>query len=179
MRTGINFDEIAKGNYRSANRELRAFWKELRGILPRYGFGRHELLPVKSSKEAIARYLGKYLSKSIEDVFMSDSKPFHSRRVRLSVGWRVATSQFAWARQGQIWRFQVALIAKECGFTDLRDFSKRFGARWAYNLRNAIMNANPLKPENGERWGLTPEMWAEVQRVQSVLGGHVVQVVKS
>ena len=179
LRAGINFEEIAKGNYRSANKELRALWKELRQVLPRYGFGRHELLPVKSSKEAIARYLGKYLAKSIEDLFVSKSKPFHTRRVRLSRGWRTATCQFAWAQKGRTWRAQVALVARECGLTDLGEFSERFGKRWAYKLRDVIMSAVPVKPEDGATWGLSAEAWATVEMVRKALGGRVVSVARN
>jgi hypothetical protein len=50
----------------AANGELlREEWRFWRDKAVRYGIGRTEILPVKSSKEAIARYVGKYVSKHI------------------------------------------------------------------------------------------------------------------
>lgn len=46
----FDHDQVRKGNYSSAAKELRRIWKQFREVLPRYGFGRHQLLPVKSEK---------------------------------------------------------------------------------------------------------------------------------
>ena len=63
IRTGINFDELNRGIYSSAGPFLRSLWNALREKLPDYGFGRSELLPVRSNGAAMARYVGKYISK--------------------------------------------------------------------------------------------------------------------
>ena len=55
IRTGVDF----------APPYLRAVWRELRIKCKAYGFGRHELLPIKSNADAMAQYIGKYISKHL------------------------------------------------------------------------------------------------------------------
>lgn len=90
--------------YRSANAFLKSLWKELLEALPLYGFGRHELVPVKSEK-GVAHYLAKYLSKGIEERKPQD-KGF--RLVRSTIGknaaaWKVYTTNFAFLSNTE-WR---------------------------------------------------------------------------
>lgn len=47
LKTGVNFKELADGNYRSAPADLRSEWLFWRTTAKKYGFGRTELLPVK------------------------------------------------------------------------------------------------------------------------------------
>ena len=64
------------------NEALAAEWRALREIACKYRFGRIELLPVKKTGEALARYLAAYLSKSFK-VIPSGKR---HRLVRLSRG---------------------------------------------------------------------------------------------
>jgi hypothetical protein len=50
-------------DYGSANESIKREWAFWRRISKKYGFGRHQLQPMKSNGEALGRYLGKYLSK--------------------------------------------------------------------------------------------------------------------
>ena len=65
IRTGVDFTQFALGRYSSAPPYLRAVWRELRIKCKAYGFGRHELLPIKSNADAMAQYIGKYISKHL------------------------------------------------------------------------------------------------------------------
>jgi hypothetical protein len=68
IRTGINFEEIQRiprPKYTSAKPALRSIWQLLRDRLPAYGFGRSELLPVRTTAQATSKYLGKYIAKHI------------------------------------------------------------------------------------------------------------------
>lgn len=90
--------------YRSANAFLKSLWKELLEALPLYGFGRHELVPVKSEK-GVAHYLAKYLSKGIKERKAED-KGF--RLVRSTIGkkaaiWKTYTTNFAFLSNTE-WR---------------------------------------------------------------------------
>ena len=49
--------------YSTANPALRQEWAYWRRIAKLYGFGRHQLQPMKSNGEALGRYLGGYLQK--------------------------------------------------------------------------------------------------------------------
>ena len=63
IRTGADFAAFKRKDYRSANRALRGEWAFWRVTCPKYGFGRHELMPIKSNAQGIARYVGKYIAK--------------------------------------------------------------------------------------------------------------------
>ncbi|MGI6657198.1 MAG: hypothetical protein ACOX5Z_10335 [Desulfobulbus sp.] len=95
--------------YRSASRALRSFWKQLKEILPRFGFGRSELLPARSGK-ALGRYLAKvYWQKA--------RNPEAFKGVRLvswSRGFIRSSSRFSWNTvRTREWRRKVARFACE------------------------------------------------------------------
>jgi len=72
IRSGVDFIELSEKNYKSAPPALRKEWSFWRINAKKYRFGRTELLPVKSSIEAMSKYVGKYISKSIEARNYSD-----------------------------------------------------------------------------------------------------------
>jgi hypothetical protein len=65
IRTGLDFSALKKRDYRSANLALRSEWAFWRKTAPGYGFGRCELLPVKSNEDGIAYYVGSYIAESV------------------------------------------------------------------------------------------------------------------
>jgi hypothetical protein len=72
IRSGCDFKAIEAGDCRSANKALAAewrFWRHRRqggeGRAEDYGFGRHELLPVKTNEDGIAYYVGSYIGESV------------------------------------------------------------------------------------------------------------------
>ncbi|WP_429944846.1 rolling circle replication-associated protein, partial [Escherichia coli] len=66
IRTGFDFPAVYRQEYSSANKAIRSEWSFWRKTAPKYGFGRTELMPVRSNSEGIGRYVGKYISKGIE-----------------------------------------------------------------------------------------------------------------
>lgn len=139
---GVDWTEIEQGNYRSASPYLRDLWRDLRQALPRYGFGRSELLPVKSGPDAIARYVGKYISKHI------GSRTEEQKGVRLisySKGWIRNGCQFAWNNQNaKEWRRKLKKFASIMGCEDFYDLSQKLGPNWAYNYCSAIVDVDNL-----------------------------------
>ena len=123
---------------------LLNMWSELRERLPGYGFGRHELIPVRSTLEALAFYVGKYVSKSVPH---RTKEMRGCRFVRYSQGWRVWKVSFGWATpRGWLWRRKTALLADALtirlrpvrGEHYKADFRQIFGRRWAYQLQDII-----------------------------------------
>jgi len=145
IRTGFDFDQVASGNYQSAGPDLRSEWAFWRNTAPKYGFGRTELLPVKSNIEAMSKYLGKYISKHIEARQPEDKGV---RLVRYSRGARAGTTRFQFKTEGsQEWRRKIATFAQIVqtmhpneSVTELKDLSRVLGKRWAYNHRDYILN---------------------------------------
>ena len=145
IRTGFDFEAVARHDYTSASTELRREWAYWRATAPKYGFGRTELLPVKSSIEAISKYVGKYISKHME-VRKNEDKGV--RLVRYSRGARAGTTRFQFQSAGSIeWRRKLKLFAgivqathPHREITQLSDLSRVLGKRWAYHHRDYILN---------------------------------------
>ena len=153
---GFNFADIAdsdwkKHSYKSANPELKKLWSLLRRNAPRYGFGRTELLPIKSTSEGIARYVGKYISKNVQNRPVEDKG---TRLVNYSGDSRNASTRFMLVNEGSLnWRNKTKvfckLIAKAKGLPPLNpdNISKYLGKRWAYEWREFILDL-PDTPQN-------------------------------
>lgn len=142
IRTGFDFDAIARHDYRSACPALRAEWAFWRRTAPQYGFGRTELLPVKSTESAIGRYVGKYIAKHIGQRHRADK----GIRLVSYVGTKVANTRFAWAGGSAAeWRAKlggfVQMLFENGAITSpsMRGMKVAFGPRWAYHWRDAIM----------------------------------------
>jgi hypothetical protein len=56
IRTGFDFVAIKRREYGSACRYLRAEWAFWRTAAPKYGFGRTELLPVRTDLDRFGGY---------------------------------------------------------------------------------------------------------------------------
>jgi hypothetical protein len=143
IRTGASFDEFAKGIYKSASPRLRAEWAFWRKTAKLYGFGRTELMPVKSSTEAIGRYVGKYIAKHLNFRQMRD------KGVRLVsyTGGRTASTRFAWASKGsRSWRLKLAAFVQMLHQTGsissptTESMARVFGPRWVWKWRDSIMS---------------------------------------
>lgn len=110
IRRGLNFRQISARNYSSANSAIRQHWERLREAMPRYGFGRSELLPVKTNSKGLARYISKYISKHIHSRISAD------KGVRLcqtsrdkEQSWKVANCGFQFLSEGsRQWRAKLA-----------------------------------------------------------------------
>jgi hypothetical protein len=118
------------------NEALAAEWRALREVACKYRFGRIELLPIKRTGEALARYLASYLSKSFR-LIPSGRK---HRLVRLSRG---VSRQFSmtfsiWSLGNLIYRTRLKMAASMLHFEDYGDFANYFGPRWNYYLGDPI-----------------------------------------
>ncbi len=144
IRTGTNIEVLS--NYRLPywmrrgkhlrNEALAAEWRALRQVCCKYRFGRVELLPVKKTGPALARYVAEYLGKSFRLV-----PPGRNRRlVRYSRGIsRSFSMRFSINGLGNlIYRTRLKIAASMLQFQDYGDFADYFGPRWNYYLREVI-----------------------------------------
>ena len=144
IRTGTNIEVLS--NYRLPywmrrgkhlrNEALAAEWRELRQVCCKYRFGRVELLPVKKTGPALARYVAGYLSKS----FLLVPPGRKHRLVRYSRGISCSFSmRFSVNSLGNlIYRTRLKIAASMLHFRDYEDFADYFGSRWNYYLREII-----------------------------------------
>lgn len=158
IRTGLNFEEIAKRNYRSASPKLKKLWAYLREKLPDYGFGRAELLPVKKTGEAIASYVSKYIEKTVANRLPQDA---HKKLVRY-LGWekdQLKANEFEWdGEKAKAWRGKAREILGlvGCQLVDnvvnpaLRVIEAC--VRSAGAVRPKMLNGSDAKDFAGPRW---------------------------
>jgi hypothetical protein len=143
IRTGVDFEAFARkprGDYRSAGAALRAEWAFWRRTAPAYGFGRTELLPIRSTAQGIARYVGKYISKHVRERVEGDKGARLVRYLGFGQGGRKASCRFGWNNDnGWLWRHKLAAYAERNGARDTEDLVKLFGPRWAYRLQAEIL----------------------------------------
>jgi hypothetical protein len=137
IRTGVDWAAFEKGDYRTAGRDLRSEWAFWRDCAPRYGFGRTELLPVKSTAEGIGRYVGKYISKHVGN---REERDKGVRLMAMSKGARVGTVGFAWNNPGAwVWRRKLSLLGGALGLDSIDEMSVEFGPRWAFHIREIMV----------------------------------------
>lgn len=137
IRSGSNFAEFERCCYVSANQALRDEWAFWRATAPRYGFGRTELLPIKSNAEGVGRYLGKYIGKHVRQRDRADKG---ARMVRYGGNFpRRSSSHFQFNSPGaREWRTNLAAWCLHNGIRDWNDLQKKCGNRWGYFFRDQI-----------------------------------------
>lgn len=151
IRQGVDFAAIAAGDYRTSGEALRREWAFWRRTAPRYRFGRTELLPVISTAEGIARYVGKYISKHMDAREEGDKG---LRLVEYSRGARVVSTRFAWATENAAtWRAKLGLFARmvakvKGGKPSLHNITEKLGPRWAYHHRDFILSLPDPREES-------------------------------
>lgn len=165
-RTGFDFEEFyrlkkTKAKFRAedvgASCELAAEWRWWRENQAKYGFGRHELTPIKSNGEAIGRYVGKYLGKSWEARTDDD---FRGRCVRYFGRWSKAGVKCGppmSCRHGtttpraQAWREaakQVQWLTKQLGAEiNEQNIKEHNGPRWAWHFTKQIQRIAFVVPQ--------------------------------
>ncbi len=136
IREGFDFAAMRGGDYRSANLWLRSEWAFWRKTAKPYGFGRTELMPVKSNDEGLAKYVGKYIAKHIAQREVRDKG---ARLVRYSRGARRVGCRFSFVNPGSwLWRAKLAQFADRHGISDFEGMRKKFGKSWAYHRGDQI-----------------------------------------
>lgn len=150
-------NSIEREYIRSASPLLRDYWRKLRETLPAYGFGRHELMPVKSGADAIGKYVGKYIRKHITNRKPEDKG---ARLVSYTKGAKTATTRFSWVGgRAAAWRAGMAklcpAIALELRRTSVDEafFKEHGGNRWAYTVLPIVVSVgeNELCTADGAR----------------------------
>lgn len=168
IRTGVDWEEVGRGVYRSCSESLRCRWKVLRARAEGFGFGRHELLPVRKDSEALGCYVGKYIQKHI---LWREPEDKGIHLVRYSEGTAMCSTRFAFNSEGsRRWRFAVGVVAAQCRFTDYSDFAEKFGARWAYHLGSYIIRIGNAAWVEAEGLGKIPHRPVRVGQSKCVLG---------
>ena len=155
IRTGLDFEALKKKDYRSANDALRAQWAFWRKTAPRYSFGRTELLPLRSTGVAVAKYVSRYIGKHLNDRRPEDKG---AKLVRYSRGANKFSSRFTWNSAGSyVWRQKCALLAVLTkagqGMQEVKArWREWYGSRWVYKLRPVFGMLRLSRYPSGRHW---------------------------
>lgn len=126
----------------------------LRKVLPRYGLGRAELLPLRKCKEAISAYVGKYLEAGLairKHSWKGCRRVEFDRRNKSE--WLSCTRIFSWHSVGASkWRVRVGEVARAIGVWSFSGLREKLGVRWAYHMRDQFTSSSDAE-------------WAEFLRV--------------
>lgn len=156
-RTGFDFAAVKRRDYRSVSPLLRREWEWWRDHQEKYGFGRHELLPVKTNEEAIGRYVAKYLSKSWEARTDDD---YGGRCVRYFGKWGrngekcgppMSSRHGTMTPRARAWREcarQVQILTRLHGYEiNEQNIKEHNGPRWAWRFTKQIQRVRFMVPE--------------------------------
>ena len=139
IRTGFDWEAVKRGDYRSASDNLRAEWRFWREAAPKYGFGRTELLPIRSTAEGVAKYVGKYVAKHIGQRLAEDKG---ARLVRYSKGTNRVGTRFSWVTEGAaLWRAKLGAFCHLLGLAPDNHaelLQQWYGKHWVHRLRPLI-----------------------------------------
>jgi hypothetical protein len=143
IKTGFNWDKFDRKDYTEIPPYLRQIWRVLRDMLPRYGFGRHELTPVRKNAQAISHYMAKYLYKGFINKRPEDKhiKLYTSSRKQVT-----SVPKFSWLTDNsRQWRKNVKLLAnfvlRSDDYYSLQDY---YGKNWAFHLREEIIDLHKI-----------------------------------
>jgi len=124
------------------------FWRAMKLALLSAGFGdMAHMQPVKGSA-SICKYVAKYIGKDDENALLSGVPwPKHSRRIRVSQGFRVvgAIGTFAWVNAGREWRLFLGRVAAVLDATE-ETFGRLVVPNWSYKLLQMMESNEDLDP---------------------------------
>lgn len=180
IKTGFDFEAVKRKDYRSASEALRAEWAWWRENQAKYGFGRHELMPVRTTGEQIGRYVAKYLGKSWEERTADDKggrcvryfgrwdkrgakvgPPMSARHGAVTpraCAWRACMKQIQWA---------TAYHGLELNEKNIKEYN---GPRWAWRVTKQIQRFKFFVPAAG---GATERCGMEAHNQEAETEAHV------
>ena len=127
--------------------KLAAIWKRLRTKLPRFGFGRHEFIPVRKP-EAAGSYLGKYLGKGVGEngrVTCRHLGEWMKQSDRVASGYMIPRG-WSWNSQGgRLHRMVLRAVGRLVGVTSAGPWQDAFkailGPKWCYWIWQAWLRS--------------------------------------
>lgn len=139
IRTGVDFEQIEKRNYTSAGRYLRSEWAFWRSTAPKFRFGRTELLPIRSTAEGIARYVGSYISAHIRQREYRDLGARLVSYIGYSRDEVRASAKFTYVTVNSwLWRKKLEAYCTQYDM-DMDSMKKMHGPRWCYKLQAEVI----------------------------------------
>jgi hypothetical protein len=142
-----------KPDYSTANEALKREWAYWRRTAKLYGFGRHQLQPMRQNGEALGRYLGAYLRKDWDSRLPEDKGArcvryfgHWSQEPRRKGGRKAAppnNGRFGWLTpRARAWREmvkQVVIVLNHKGAKlNEQNIKELLGRRWAWKMGKLI-----------------------------------------
>lgn len=154
IRTGVDFEEfgrfreLGKKAYRTAPKTLTLEWAFLRKTLKKYGFGRHELMPIKSDSAALGQYIGKYIGKGFQ--FRSEDDKgvrlvrYHGDARRMTCK-HTAVDKYSteWRAKCLTFSRMVAKAKPQARIKSIEDLQFVLCKNWSYKHRDFILRLPP------------------------------------
>ena len=138
------YRKLTKAYASKAHPELRKIWKLTKDSRKGHGFGYHEAIPIRTTHEAIARYVSKYLGKALQ---ARRNAPPRSRMVSYSRGIRRGVrGRVGWVSAGAIEnRRKTGKFANLVGANE-DNIMKLLGSKWRWKYQCDIHHVDRLDP---------------------------------
>jgi hypothetical protein len=143
IRSNFPRDQVQRRFYANVDSRLRELWRHLRETAESHRFGRVELLPLKYSGAACARYFVKYLTKSL-----SSEKSFGEEKCRLFGVWggiRFVYPRFTFL-SSRIVQKRKRWLAEMLELPDEALLARMLGSRWWFHFGKALCEV--IMPED-------------------------------
>ncbi|WP_269522607.1 rolling circle replication-associated protein [Coraliomargarita parva] len=120
------------------NEDLRKEFKSLKKLLPRYGIGRFDILPILTDADSVIAYLKKGIANHLLARFPEDKG---ARLWGCSKNVRVCNTRITFNTEGsRRFREKIATWGAGHGCHNMDQVRARFGQHWFYKNRGAILN---------------------------------------
>ncbi|HYR22288.1 MAG TPA: hypothetical protein VEP30_05120 [Chthoniobacterales bacterium] len=142
LKTNFPREQVERRFYANVDPRLRELWRYLRDKAGSHGFGRVELLPLKYSGDACARYFTKYLTKAL-----GSEKASGEEKCRLFSVWggvRFVHSRFTFL-SSRIIQKRKQWLAEELEYSDPSEL-KKLSPHWWFHFGKALCEV--IMPED-------------------------------
>ena len=157
IQTNFPRDQVQRRFYANVDPRLRELWKYLREKAESHGFGRVELLPLKYSGAACARYFTKYLTKAL-----GSEKSLGEEKCRLFGVWggvRFIRPRFTFC-SSRIIQKRKRWLAEMLELPDETYLAKSLGQRWWFHFGKALCEV--IMPEDFYKTGAPTDRQLDV-----------------
>ncbi len=145
---------LCKKTYVTRNAALKEIWDANTLAMANYGFGVSSALPIRSNEEAVAFYIGKYVSKHVG---AREKRDLGMRLITYSQGWGKNSMKISWYNKNSIeWRRKTEkFIRYTIGSTgksarDHHRMSQIHGKRWVWKFREEIFDIDFIVYEKNQ-----------------------------
>lgn len=136
--TGVDHKAVKRQDNRTLGAYLKeGIWKRMKECEEAYGFGRQEILPVRT-KEGVARYLARHITLEATERLSKGGGESSMKKIGYSRNWKKISPKNVYREGTGFWKKGVDMFMELLKVDKYEDLKVRVGRRWAYHNRRFI-----------------------------------------